>query len=437
MSQITSFDVIDVRFPTSLNADGSDAMNKDADYSAVYVILKTDGRDAAGNDLVGYGITFTIGRGNDLVCLAAQEFANHLVGRDVDEMVADMGGTYLRFSEDSQMRWLGPEKGVVHLALSAVMNAAWDLAGRLAGKPVWRLLAEMTPEELVDVADLRYLADVLPRERALEILRAAEPGKAERIAALEAQGYPAYTTAAGWLGYSDAKMLRIIAEQEQLGFTAVKLKVGGNLEDDIRRCRLAREAIGPDRPLMVDANQMWDVPTAIEWMSQLAEFDLKWIEEPTSPDDILGHKKIKDALAPMGVATGEHCHNRVMFKQFLESGAMDYCQIDAGRLASLNEILAVLLLAAHFEVPVCPHAGGVGLCEMVHHASFLDYVAVSGSWDNNVTEYVDNLHEHFVHPVKVANGRYQVTGDPGYQTEMFAESIAEFRYPDGSYWSGQ
>nr|WP_243863795.1 enolase C-terminal domain-like protein [Brooklawnia cerclae] len=419
-----------------MQADGSDAMNKDGDYSATYVTLHTDGTDAAGKELRGYGITFTIGRGNDIVCMAARELAQRLVGRDVNAMVNDMGGTYLSFSEDSQMRWLGPEKGVVHLALSAVMNAAWDLAGRLAGKPVWRLLAEMPPEQLVDIADLRYLSDVLPRERALEILQDAAPTRGERIAQLEAQGYPAYTTAAGWLGYSDEKMVRIIGEQEKLGFTAVKLKVGGSIDDDIRRCRLARETIGPDRPLMIDANQVWDVPTAIDWVGHLAQFDLKWIEEPTSPDDILGHKKIRDAVAPIGVATGEHCHNRVMFKQFLESGAMDYCQVDAGRLASLNEILAVLLLAKHFDVPVCPHAGGVGLCEMVHHASMLDYVAVSGSWDRNITEYVDNLHEHFVNPVKVANGRYQVTGDPGYNTEMFTESIAEFSFPDGTYWAG-
>ncbi|BEH03550.1 L-fuconate dehydratase [Brooklawnia propionicigenes] len=435
MAIITSAETIDIRFPTSLEADGSDAMNPDGDYSASYVVLHTDGLDAAGQPLAGYGITFTIGRGNDIVCMAAREIVNRLIGRDVDQMVADMGGTYLSLCSDSQLRWLGPEKGVVHLALSAVMNAAWDLAGRLAGKPVWRLLADMTPEQLVDIADLRYLADVLPRERALEILRKAEPGKAERIADLEAKGYPAYTTAAGWLGYSDEKMLRIIAEQEQLGFTAVKLKVGANLADDIRRCRKAREAIGPDRPLMIDANQVWDVPTAIEWVNALKEFDLRWIEEPTSPDDILGHRKVREGVAPIGIATGEHCHNRVMFKQFLEAGAIDYCQIDAGRLASLNEILAVLLLAAHFEVPVCPHAGGVGLCEMVHHASMLDYVAVSGSYEGRITEYVDNLHEHFVHPVRVAGGRYQVTGDAGYNTEILTASIEEFRFPDGSYWA--
>ncbi|MGB3956237.1 MAG: enolase C-terminal domain-like protein [Brooklawnia sp.] len=436
MPTITSLEVIDLRFPTSLHADGSDAMNKDADYSAAYAVVHTDAPDAAGAPLVGHGLTFTIGRGNDIVCMAARELGQRIVGHDVDALLDDMGRTYRSFGDDSQMRWLGPEKGVVHLALSAVMNALWDMAGRRVGKPVWRLLAEMTPEQLVDIADLRYLADVLPRERALEILQGAELGKPERIAKLEASGYPAYTTAAGWLGYSDEKMLRLIAEQERLGFTAVKLKVGASLDDDIRRCRLAREAIGPDRPLMIDANQMWDVPTAIEWVNALQEFDLRWIEEPTSPDDILGHREIRDAVAPIGVATGEHCHNRVMFKQFMAAGAMDFCQLDAGRLASLNEILAVLLLAAQFEVPVCPHAGGVGLCEMVQHASMLDYVAVSGSYAGRITEYVDNLHEHFVHPVRVAGGRYQVTGERGYNTEMHAESIAEFRFPDGRYWSG-
>ncbi|MPV36080.1 enolase C-terminal domain-like protein [Georgenia subflava] len=436
MPTITSVDVADVRFPTSLTADGSDAMNKDGDHSAVYVALTTDGTDAQGRPLAGYGITFTIGRGNDLVTEAARQLAQSLVGVDVAAMAVDMGGTYMSFTTDSQMRWLGPEKGVVHLALSAVMNAAWDLAGRHVGKPVWRMLAEMTPEQLVDVADLRYLADALTREQALEILRAAEPGKAARIAELEATGYPCYTTAAGWLGYSDEKMVRLIHEQEKLGLTHVKLKVGSDIEEDVRRCRLARETIGPDRTLMIDANQVWDVPTAIEWVGRLAEFNPLWIEEPTSPDDILGHRKVRDAVAPIGVATGEHCHNRVMFKQFMEAGAMDFCQLDAGRLASINEIVAVLLLAARFDVPVCPHAGGVGLCEMVQHASMLDFVAISGTREGRLTEYVDHLHEHFEQPVRVANGAYQVTGEPGYNTEMKAASIAEFRYPDGAYWSG-
>jgi L-fuconate dehydratase len=436
MPTITAVDVTDVRFPTSLTADGSDAMNKDGDHSAVYVVVSTDGTDALGRPLRGHGLTFTIGRGNDLVAEATRQLARILVGTDVAAMAADMGGTYLSFTTDSQMRWLGPEKGVVHLALSAVMNAAWDLAGRHVGKPVWRMLADMTPEQLVDVADLRYLADVLTRDEALALLRAAEPGKAARVAELEATGYPCYTTAAGWLGYSDEKMVRLIREQEELGLLHVKLKVGTDLEEDVRRCRLARETIGPDRTLMIDANQVWDVPTAIEWVRRLSEFDPLWIEEPTSPDDVLGHRKVRDAVAPVKVATGEHCHNRVMFKQFMEAGAMDFCQLDAGRLGSLNEILAVLLLAARFDVPVCPHAGGVGLCEMVQHASMLDFVAVSGTREGRLCEYVDHLHEHFVEPVRVAGGAYRVTGEPGYNTQMRAESIDRYRFPDGGYWSG-
>lgn len=430
MPRITALSIHDVRFPTSLKADGSDAMHKDGDHSAAYAVLHTDAEG-----LAGYGITFTIGRGNDIVAAAAEQIGQRLVGLDVAAMAADMGGTYALFAEDTQMRWLGPEKGVVHLALSAIMNAAWDLAAKWVGKPVWRMLADMTPEELVAVADMRYLADALTPADAVEMLRALEPTKAERIAILEAEGYPCYTTAAGWLGYSDEKMVRIIHEQAAMGFTHVKLKCGSDLEEDIRRCRLARETIGPEGTLMIDANQVWDVPTAIEWVRRLSEFGLLWIEEPTSADDILGHRRIRDAIAPVKVATGEHCHNRVMFKQFMDAGAMDYCQLDAGRLASINEIVAVLLLAAHFRVPVCPHGGGVGLCEMVQHASMLDFVAISGSKDECVTEYVDHLHEHFAHPVRVENGAYQVTGEPGYNTEMKMESVEHYSYPDGEYWA--
>ena len=434
MPTITSLEVIDLRFPTSLHADGSDAMNKDADYSAAYAVVHTDAPDAAGAPLVGHGLTFTIGRGNDIVCMAARELGQRIVGHDVDALLDDMGRTYRSFGDDSQMRWLGPEKGVVHLALSAVMNALWDMAGRRAGKPVWRLLAELTPEQLVDIADLRYLADVLPRERALEILQGAELGKPERIAKLEASGYPAYTTAAGWLGYSDEKMLRLIAEQERLGFTAVKLKVGASLDDDIRRCRLAREAIGPDRPLMIDANQMWDVPTAIEWVNALQEFDLRWIEEPTSPDDILGHRQIRDAVAPIGVATGEHCHNRVMFKQFMAAGAMDFCQLDAGRLASLNEILpcccwpptsrcrsartlAGSACARWFSMRPCSTTWRCPAPRRTHH------------------QYVDNLHEHFMHPVRWPAA---ATRSPANRATTPDARRVDRRvpFPDGRYWSG-
>ncbi|MCL3859490.1 L-fuconate dehydratase [Actinotalea sp. K2] len=435
--KITSVEIEDVRFPTSLTADGSDAMNKDGDYSAAYVVLRTDGTDAAGAPLAGFGLTFTTGRGNDIVAVAARQQADHLVGMDVHEMTADMGAVYRYLTSDAQIRWLGPEKGVVHLSLSAVMNAAWDLAGRLAGKPVWRLLADMTPEQLVDVADLRYLSDALTRDEAIELLRAKEPGKAERIAELEATGYPCYTTSAGWLGYSDEKLRRLCQEAVDEGYNHIKLKVGANLADDIRRCSIAREVIGPDRTLMIDANQVWDVDQAIEWTNALAQFDLLWIEEPTSPDDVLGHAAIKRGVAPIGVATGEHCHNRVMFKQFMQAGALDFCQLDAGRLGSLNEIVAVLLLAAKFDVPVCPHAGGVGLCEMVQHVSMLDFVAVSGSREGRVTEFVDHLHEHFTDPCLVTDAAYALPSRPGYSTEMHAASIEEFRFPDGTYWAGR
>lgn len=439
MPTITDVEITDVRFPTSRTADGSDAMNADADYSAVYVVLRTDGTDTAGEPLAGHGLTFTIGRGTDVVALAARHQAERLVGRDVDDVVGDLGGTYRDLTADSQLRWLGPAKGVVHLSLAAVLNAAWDLAGRRAGKPVWRLLADMTPEQLVDVADLRYLSDALTRDEALEILRAAEPGKAERIAHLERRGYPAYTTSAGWLGYDDAKLRRLTREAVDAGYRHVKLKVGARLEDDVRRLGIAREELGPDLTLMIDANQVWDVPEAIEWVRALQRFDPLWIEEPTSPDDVLGHAAVREGVAPVRVATGEHCHNRVMFKQLFQARATDYCQLDTGRLASINEIVAVLLLAAKFGVPVCPHAGGVGLCEMVQHVSVLDYVAVSGSLDGRITEFVDHLHEHFTDPCVVQDAgegvSYVVPTAPGYSTQMRPESVAEFRFPGGAAWT--
>ncbi len=430
MTTITSVRVHDVRFPTSLSLDGSDAMNKDGDYSAAYLVLET-----SSPDLAGHGFTFTIGRGNDLCVEAARQRALPLVGRNVDEVVGDLGGVYRELASDSQLRWLGPDKGVVHLGMAAVMNAVWDLAARRAGKPLWRLLAEMTPEELVDVADLRYLSDALTREEALGILRAAEPTRQHRIADLEARGgYPCYTTSAGWLGYSDDKLRRLLQEAVDEGYHHVKLKVGANREDDIRRLRIAREVIGWDAKLMIDANQVWDVPEAIDWMTDLAEFEPWWIEEPTSPDDILGHAAIRKAVSPIGVATGEHGMNRVLFKQMFQAGAIDFCQLDSARLASVNEILSVYLMAKKFGVPVCPHAGGVGLCELVQHLSIFDYVAVSASLDDRVTEFVDHLHEHFVDPCIVERGHYRLPARPGYSAEMVGESVAEFEFPNGGYW---
>ena len=431
MITITSVRVHDVRFPTSLTADGSDAMNKDGDYSAAYVVLETDDPE-----LSGFGFTFTIGRGNDLCAAAARQRAAPLVGRNVGELVGDLGAIYRELASDSQLRWLGPEKGVVHLAMAAVMNALWDMAARVAGKPLWELLADMTPEQLVDAADLRYLSDVLTRDQALELLREMMPGRAQRIAELELRGgYPCYTTSAGWLGYTDEKLRRLLQEAVDEGYRHVKLKVGADVEEDIRRLRIAREVIGWDANLMIDANQVWDVPQAIEWMARLAEFKPMWIEEPTSPDDVLGHAAIRAAVAPIGVATGEHGLNRVLFKQMFQAQAIDYCQLDSARLASVNEILSVYLMAKKFNVPVCPHAGGVGLCELVQHLSVFDYVAVSGSLDDRVTEYVDHLHEHFTDPCIVRDGNYVLPSQPGYSARMLDSSVAEYEFPTGSYWS--
>ncbi|WP_427892287.1 L-fuconate dehydratase [Kribbella sp. GL6] len=432
MPRITSVEAVDVRFPTSLTRDGSDAMNKDGDYSAAYVVLHTDA-----GDLSGYGFTFTIGRGNDLCVAAALQRAEPLIGRDVGELCDDLGAVYRELQSDTQLRWLGPDKGVVHLALAAVMNAVWDLAARRAGVPLWQLLSGMSPEQLVDAADLRYLTDALTREQAITLLTSRESGRQQRIAELRTTGYPCYTTSAGWLGYSDAKLRRLCEEAVAAGYNYVKLKVGADLDDDIRRCRIAREVLGPDVHLMIDANQVWDVPEAIEWVKALAEFDPLWIEEPTSPDDVLGHAAIRKAVAPIGVATGEHGMNRVLFKQMFQAGAIDYCQLDAARLGSVNEILAVYLLAAWFGVPVCPHAGGVGLCELVQHLAIFDYVAVSGSLDGRVTEYVDHLHEHFVDPCVVRNGAYVLPTAPGYSAEMYRQSLETYRFPDGSYWTAR
>ena len=430
MTVITSVDVVDVRFPTSLSADGSDAMNKDGDYSAAYVTLHTDDPG-----LRGYGFTFTIGRGNDICALAAEQRAKPLIGKNVEAIVADLGGTYRDLKSDSQLRWLGPEKGVEHLAMAAVMNAVWDLAARKAGKPLWRLLTDMTPEQLVDVADLQYLSDAITRDEAVSMLAELAPTREARIAELQASGYPCYTTSAGWLGYSDEKLRRLLTEAVDEGYRHVKLKVGANRDDDIRRLRIAREVIGWDADLMIDANQVWDVPEAIEWVRALAEFKPLWIEEPTSPDDVLGHAAIRKAVAPIGVASGEHGMNRVLFKQMFQAGALDFCQLDSARLASINEILAVYLMAKKFGVPVCPHAGGVGLCELVQHLSIFDYVAVSGTLENRVTEFVDHLHEHFVDPCIVANGAYVLPTQPGYSAQMHDASLAEYAFPNGSYWT--
>ncbi|GHH53849.1 L-fuconate dehydratase [[Pseudomonas] boreopolis] len=430
MNTIVALETHDVRFPTSRELDGSDAMNPDPDYSAAYLVLRTDAADG----LAGHGLVFTIGRGNDVQTAAVAALADYVVGLRVEDVVADLGGFARRLTNDSQLRWLGPEKGVMHMAIGAVINAAWDLAARRAGKPLWRYIAELAPEQLVDTIDFRYLTDALTRDEALALLRASEPHKAERIAALVEQGYPAYTTSPGWLGYSDEKLVRLAKEAVADGFRTIKLKVGASVEDDIRRCRLAREAIGPDVAMAVDANQRWDVGPAIEWMRQLARFDIAWIEEPTSPDDVLGHAAIRRGIAPVPVSTGEHTQNRVVFKQLLQAGAVDLIQIDAARVGGVNENLAILLLAAKFGVRVFPHAGGVGLCELVQHLAMADFVAITGRKEDRAIEFVDHLHQHFVDPVRIERGRYLAPQAPGFSAEMHAASIAEFRYPDGRFW---
>jgi L-fuconate dehydratase len=430
MATIVALEIIDVRFPTSRDLDGSDAMNPDPDYSAAYVILRTDAPDGH----AGHGLTFTTGRGTEVVVAGVRALEPLVVGRSVEALEADLGGFWRDLVGDSQLRWIGPEKGVIHMATAAVVNAAWDLVAKRAGKPVWELLAEMSPEQIVGLVDFRYLTDALTPDQALAILHSRLPGRAERRAELLRDGYPAYTTSVGWLGYDDAKIRRLCRAALADGWTRFKLKVGADVEDDIRRARIVREEIGPDRMLAVDANQRWDVGVAIEWMARLAEFDPYWIEEPTSPDDILGHAAIARAVAPIRVATGEHVHNRVMFKQLLQAGAISVCQVDACRLGGVNEVVAVLLLAAKFGVPVCPHAGGVGLCEYVQHLSAFDYIAVSGSLDGRMIEYVDHLHEHFLDPVVVERGSYRLPSQPGYSIEMRPASLADHTFPTGRVW---
>ena len=421
----------DIRFPTSRSLDGSDAMNPDPDYSAAYVVLGTNHSDG----LAGHGLTFTIGRGNELCVQAVELLAPHVVGRTLEDIASDMAGFWRELVGDSQLRWLGPEKGVVHLATAALVNAVWDLYAKVERKPLWKLLADMSPERLVACVDFRYIDDVLSPAEATALLERLAATRGEREAAMLRDGYPAYTTSAGWIGYSDEKIRKLAGEAIAQGFTHLKLKVGGDPASDLRRARILREAIGPDRRLMLDANQVWGVDEAIRATRALAEVRPWWIEEPTSPDDILGHRRIREAVKPTGVATGEHVHNRVMFKQLLQADAIDFCQVDSCRLGGVNEVLAVLLLAAKFGVPVCPHAGGVGLCEYVQHLAIFDYIAVSGSLEGRTCEFVDHLHEHFVHPVRLRNGRYEAPRDAGYSGEIKPASLARFRYPTGKAWA--
>ncbi|MDQ1666418.1 MAG: L-fuconate dehydratase [Actinomycetota bacterium] len=427
MSRIIALETADVRFPTSLSLDGSDAMNPDPDYSASYLRVCTDASDG----LAGHAFVFTIGRGNDVQVAGIRALSDYLLGRDVEELLEDMGATWRELVHDSQLRWLGPEKGVMHMAVGAAINALWDLKAKRAGQPLWELLASLTPEQIVALVDFRYLTDALTPDQALDILKKAEAGRTERHADLVAHGYPAYTTTPGWLGYDDEKLARLCREAVADGFSQIKLKVGADLADDVRRLGIARDVVGAHVGIAVDANQRWDVDVAIDWMRALAPYDVAWIEEPTSPDDVLGHAAIARGVAPIPVATGEHMANRVMFKQFLQADALQVLQIDATRVAGVNENVAILLLAAKFGVRVCPHAGGVGLCEAVQHLSMFDYVAVSGSLEGRMIEYVDHLHEHFVTPVDVQGGRYLAPKTPGAGTEMHAASVADYSHASG------
>lgn len=428
---ITAIDVKDIRFPTSRSLDGSDAMNPDPDYSAAYVILKTDSK------YVGHGLTFTIGRGNEICCQAIQSMSYLLIGNKLSDFTSDMGAFWTMITGDSQLRWLGPEKGVIHLATGALVNAVWDLYSKVEGKPLWKLLADMSPEELVQCVDFTYITDAINRDEALSILQKNEATKRERVEELLHNGYPAYTTSAGWLGYSDEKIRRLSRQAKADGFKHLKMKVGSDLEDDMRRAGIIREVIGTDMELMMDANQRWDVNEAISNMKSLANFHPYWIEEPTSPDDILGHAAIGKEIRPIKIATGEHCQNRVVFKQLMQAGAIDICQIDSCRVGGVNENLAIMLMAAKFGIPVCPHAGGVGLCEYVQHLSMIDYIAISGSKKDRIIEYVDHLHEHFLEPVNIKNGAYMPPQKPGYSIEMKKESLKDYEFPIGKIWQVQ
>jgi L-fuconate dehydratase len=430
--KITSLDVRDIRFHTSLSLDGSDAMHTSPDYSCAYVTLETDSPDG----LTGHGLTFTNGRGTEVVVAAIRAFAPLVVGLSLEGITADMRGFWRSLSSEDQLRWLGPEKGVIHLATGAIVNAVWDLWAKQEGKPLFKLLSDLDPQQIVDAIDFRYIEDALSPADALDLLTSMNGGRAQRLADLERSGgCPAYTTSAGWLGYSEEKIVSLTREALAAGFTHMKMKVGQDLDVDAHRAALIREAIGPKGILMMDANQFWGVDEAIAAMRVLRQFDPWWIEEPTSPDDVLGHARIRREIAPVRVATGEHVQNRVIFKQLMQAKAIDVCQIDACRLGGVNEVLAVILLAAKFGIPVCPHAGGVGLCEYVQHLAMFDYIAVSGTTQNRVVEWVDHLHEHFRDPARVVNGRYVIPTAPGYSIEMLPESLDRYEFPGGSVWN--
>jgi L-fuconate dehydratase len=427
---ITGLTVRDIRTPTSRTLAGSDAVHTDPDYSAVYVVLKTDARDG----LEGHGITFTLGRGNEVVVAAVHALQHLVVGSSLESITADMAGFWKRLTFESQLRWIGPEKGALHLATAAIVNAVWDLWAKASGKPVWKMVADMAPEQIVACIDFRYLSDAITPAEAIEILKRKAPSRATREAEMRSQGYPAYITSAGWMGYPDEQVRALCHEAMEAGFTRFKIKVGRDSDENVRRTALVRSIIGDAAWLMMDANQAWDVGEAIEFMEPLKRFKPLWIEEPTSPDDVLGHAAIRRAVKPVGVATGEHAANRVIFKQLMQAGAIDFCQFDNCRLGGLSEALAVLLTAAKFGVPVCPHAGGIGLCEYAQHVSLIDYICISGSIENRAIEFADHLHEHFLDPVAVRGGRYFPPVKAGFSIEMKPASLDAFEYPVGSEW---
>ena len=420
-AKITAFETFDIRFPTSQQLDGSDAMNPDPDYSAAYVVLRTDSADRC-----GYGMTFTIGRGNEICVAAIRSLATLLIGQTVESLMAEPVTLYRRLTGDSQLRWVGPEKGVIHLAAAAVINAVWDLWARILNKPVWQVICDMSSAQFVASVDFRYLTDALTPNQAVELLDRHTATRAKRIEELHGIGYPSYTTSAGWLGYSDESLKQKCTDLKARGWSHFKIKVGRDLEDDRRRCRVLRREMGDEAHMMIDANQVWDVPQAIEWIRELAPFRPWFVEEPTSPDDILGHLAIAKAVKPIRIATGEMCHNRIMFKQFMQCGALQVCQLDCCRLGGVNEVMAVLLLAARFGIPVCPHAGGVGLCEYVQHASIVDYVCVSASMEDRVAEYSDHLHEHVYDPVVMQQGRYMPPKSAGYSVQFTEAALKQY-----------
>ena len=427
---IVGLDARDIRFPTSRHMHGSDAMNPDPDYSCAYVTLEMSAGEQSGN-----GLTFTIGRGNDLCVAAIEGLGSHLIGRSLDEFEEDLGLVSRLLLNDSQYRWLGPEKGVVHLAAAALINAVWDALAKRAGKPLWRYVSDMSPERMVSAIDFRHIADYLPREEALERLTAQQSGKAARIETLMQDGYPAYTTSAGWIGYTDEEIVRRLKAAYAEGWRHFKIKVGGDLQGDLARCKLFRDTLGSEVRLSVDANQVWNVAEAVKAIKAMAPYDIYWVEEPTSPDDVLGHKAIADQVSPILLATGEHAHNRVMFKQFLQAQAIGFCQIDACRLAGVNEVIAVMMMADKAGIPVCPHAGGVGLCEYVQHLSMIDYVCISGTMEGRVIEHAAHLHQHFRNPIEIREGRYIAPTAPGYSVDLWPQSIADHEFPQGKEWA--